>query len=127
MLELRDGVITVVEIAPGVDLECDVLARRRDSVAVADDLKLMDARIFTDAPMVSNSVRRVVRFRFPGDPLMTDPSPVQPDGEITLTVDGHVAVIHISRPNKLNSFTIPMSSSWNRTWPSSTTPKTCAP
>ena len=37
---------------------------------------------------------------------MTDPSPVQPDGEITLTVDGHVAVIHISRPNKLNSFTI---------------------
>jgi len=39
---------------------------------------------------------------------MTDPSPVQPDGEITLTVDGHVAVIHISRPNKLNSFTIPM-------------------
>ena len=39
---------------------------------------------------------------------MTDPSPVQPDGEITLTVDGHIAVIHISRPNKLNSFTIPM-------------------
>ena len=51
VLELRDGVITVVEIAPGVDLECDVLARAGIPLAVADDLKLMDARIFTDAPM----------------------------------------------------------------------------
>ena len=51
VLELRDGVITVVEIAPGVDLERDVLARAGIPLAVADDLKLMDARIFTDAPM----------------------------------------------------------------------------
>ncbi|WIY83675.1 enoyl-CoA hydratase/isomerase family protein [Propionimicrobium sp. PCR01-08-3] len=36
------------------------------------------------------------------------PEDVRPDGEITLSVDGTLATIHISRPNKLNSFTIPM-------------------
>ncbi|WP_341728388.1 CoA-transferase [Brooklawnia sp.] len=51
VLELRDGVVTVVEIAPGVDLERDVLARAGIPLAVADDLKLMDSRIFTDEPM----------------------------------------------------------------------------
>lgn len=33
---------------------------------------------------------------------------VQPDGEITLTVDGQIAIINIAREKKLNSFTIPM-------------------
>ncbi|WIY83674.1 CoA-transferase [Propionimicrobium sp. PCR01-08-3] len=51
VLELRDQVITVVEIAPGVDLERDVLAKAGIPLAVADDLLLMDARIFTDEPM----------------------------------------------------------------------------
>lgn len=51
VLELRDEVITVVEIAPGVDLERDVLAKAGIPLAVADDLLLMDARIFTDEPM----------------------------------------------------------------------------
>lgn len=31
-----------------------------------------------------------------------------PDGEVTLVIDGHVATLHIARPRKLNSFTLPM-------------------
>lgn len=51
VLELRDDGPTVVEIAPGVDLQRDVLDKAGIPLAVADDLKLMDARIFTDEPM----------------------------------------------------------------------------
>lgn len=51
VLELRAGGPTVVEIAPGVDLQRDVLDKAGIELQVADDLKLMDARIFTDEPM----------------------------------------------------------------------------
>ncbi|GAA2180051.1 acyl CoA:acetate/3-ketoacid CoA transferase [Brooklawnia cerclae] len=51
VLELREGSLVVVEIAPGVDLQRDVLDRSAIPLAVADDLKLMDARIFRDEPM----------------------------------------------------------------------------
>lgn len=51
VLELRAGGPTVIEIAPGVDLQRDVLDKAGIPLAVADDLQLMDARIFTDAPM----------------------------------------------------------------------------
>ncbi len=48
---MRDGRLTLTEVAPGVDLERQVLAQFAAPVAVAPDLKTMDARIFTDAPM----------------------------------------------------------------------------
>lgn len=51
VLELREAGPTVIEIAPGVDLQRDVLDKAGIPLAVADDLKLMDARIFTDEPM----------------------------------------------------------------------------
>ena len=51
VFELRDGRLTLTEIAPGVDLERQVLAQLAAPVPVAPDLKTMDARIFTDAPM----------------------------------------------------------------------------
>lgn len=51
VLKLVQGVPTVVEIAPGVDLQRDVLDKAGYPLAVADDLKLMDARIFRDEPM----------------------------------------------------------------------------
>jgi len=51
VFELRGGRLTLTEIAPGVDLERQVLAQLAAPVAVAPDLKTMDARIFTDAPM----------------------------------------------------------------------------
>jgi propionate CoA-transferase len=51
VFELRDGRLMLTEIAPGLDLQRDVLAVLGAPVVVADDLKTMDARIFTDKPM----------------------------------------------------------------------------
>ncbi len=51
VFELRDGVFTLTEIAPGIDLQKDVLDQMDFVPAVADDLKIMDERIFMDKPM----------------------------------------------------------------------------
>ena len=51
VFELREGRLTLTEIAPGVDLERQVMAQLAAPVPVAPDLITMDARIFTDAPM----------------------------------------------------------------------------
>ena len=46
----RDGLV-VTEIAPGLDLERDVLGQMEFRPSVAPDLKQMDQRIFLDCPM----------------------------------------------------------------------------
>jgi propionate CoA-transferase len=46
-----DGVLTLVEIGPGVDLDRDVLGHMDFACAISPDLKLMDARLFDPAPM----------------------------------------------------------------------------
>ena len=46
VLKLIDGKVTVTEIAPGIDLENDVLAQAATSLAVSDDLKEMDKALF---------------------------------------------------------------------------------
>ena len=51
VFELRDGALTLTEIAPGLDLQRDVLAVCDAPVVVATDLRTMDPRIFRDAPM----------------------------------------------------------------------------
>jgi propionate CoA-transferase len=53
VFEMRDGRLTLTEIAPGIDLQHQVLAQLAAPVAVAPDLKEMDARIFRDAPMLA--------------------------------------------------------------------------
>jgi propionate CoA-transferase len=53
VFEMRGGRLTLTEIAPGIDLERQVLAQLAAPVPVAPDLKTMDARIFTDAPMLA--------------------------------------------------------------------------
>ncbi|MDX9872556.1 MAG: CoA-transferase [Clostridia bacterium] len=51
VFELRENGLVLTEIAPGIDLEKDVLAQMGFKPAVSTDLKRMDARIFRDEPM----------------------------------------------------------------------------
>jgi propionate CoA-transferase len=54
VFELKDGVFTLTEIAPGIDLQKDVLDQMEFTPAIAQDLKLMDSRLFTDEKMGLN-------------------------------------------------------------------------
>jgi acyl CoA:acetate/3-ketoacid CoA transferase len=51
VIELTDDGLTVIEIAPGVDLEKDVLARADVPLLVSPDLQLMSAALFRPEPM----------------------------------------------------------------------------
>ena len=51
VLRLGDDGLELIEIAPGVDLERDVLARMGFRPRIGPDLREMDAAIFTDAPL----------------------------------------------------------------------------
>lgn len=51
VFELIDGVVTLTEVAEGIDAERDVIAHMGFRPAVADDVALMDARIFSPEPM----------------------------------------------------------------------------
>jgi propionate CoA-transferase len=51
VFELRPEGITLTEIAPGIDLEREVLGQMEFRPLVAPDLKLMDSRIFRDEAM----------------------------------------------------------------------------
>jgi len=49
VFQLIDGKMTVIEVAPGIDLEKDVIALMDFVPAVSPDLKLMDAGIFRES------------------------------------------------------------------------------
>jgi propionate CoA-transferase len=51
VLKLKANGLTVVEIAPGVDLQRDVIAKAGIPLAIADDLELMDERLFRAEPL----------------------------------------------------------------------------
>ena len=51
VLELRPDGMTVIEIAPGVDLHRDVLDKAQFKLQVADDLQEMDGRLFRPEPI----------------------------------------------------------------------------
>jgi propionate CoA-transferase len=50
VLDLSDNGLVLTEIAPGIDLERDVLARIPFEIAVAPGLKVMDPALFTESP-----------------------------------------------------------------------------
>ena len=49
---LREGVLELIEIAPGIDLERDVLSVCPSGLQVSPSLRSMDARIFEPGPML---------------------------------------------------------------------------
>ena len=51
VFKLTDEGVTLIEVAPGVDLEKDILAQMAFKPAISQELKLMDQRIFFDSPM----------------------------------------------------------------------------
>jgi len=51
VFELRECKLVLIEIAPGIDLQTQVLDLMGFAPDVADDLKTMDARIFREEPM----------------------------------------------------------------------------
>ena len=84
----REGV-TVVELAPGADLERDVLAQAEFPLRVAPDLKTMDKALFHPA-LINLTLRRGR-----GDRRM---SPF-----VELTFEGPLARIALKRADKLNA------------------------
>jgi propionate CoA-transferase len=51
VFEMRDEGIVLIEIAPGIDLQKDVLDRMGFAPIISQDLKLMDERLFREEPM----------------------------------------------------------------------------
>ena len=51
VFELRPEGVTLIEIAPGIDLQTQVLDQMEFTPKIAEDLKLMDARIFREELM----------------------------------------------------------------------------
>ena len=51
VFKLDERGVSLIEIAPGIDLEKDILSQMNFAPLISNDLALMDARIFVDAPM----------------------------------------------------------------------------
>lgn len=51
VFELRDEAVTLVEIAPGIDLQTQILDQMDFAPAIAEPLRIMDERIFREPPM----------------------------------------------------------------------------
>jgi propionate CoA-transferase len=51
VFRLADDGLELIEIAPGIDLERDILAQMSFRPKISANLRLMDARIFAEAPM----------------------------------------------------------------------------
>jgi acyl CoA:acetate/3-ketoacid CoA transferase len=51
VFELRDGKLVLTEIAPGIDLQTQVLDLMDFRPEVAEDLREMDMRLFREEPM----------------------------------------------------------------------------
>ena len=52
VFRLREGRLMLCEVAPGLDPERDVLALCPPGIAVAPELRIMDARVFNTGPLV---------------------------------------------------------------------------
>jgi len=83
VIELTEDGLAVIEIAPGVDLEKDILAKAEVPLPVSPDLQLMSAALFRPEPMgliLSRKPSRIAQ-------LVREPAPVSdshtPNGQST--------------------------------------------
>jgi acyl CoA:acetate/3-ketoacid CoA transferase len=76
VLELGADGLVLIEVAPGIDLQRDVLDLLDFPVTVADDLQLMDRRIFTDEPL---GARWRLTPTVTTGPDTADPAPLSDD------------------------------------------------
>jgi propionate CoA-transferase len=58
VFRLSDGRLELTEVAPGIDIERDVLGQMDFAPVLADPVRTMDARLFRDEPM--GGVRHLV-------------------------------------------------------------------
>jgi acyl CoA:acetate/3-ketoacid CoA transferase len=65
VIDLEDDALVVREIAPGIDLQRDVLDQAEIPLRVAKDLRVMDPALFTDAPFGLQLKDEVVRRGVP--------------------------------------------------------------
>src|SRR2546423_248245 len=61
VIELRDEGLVVTEIAPGIDLQRDIIDQAEIPLGVAKDLRVMSPALFTDAPFGLELQREEVR------------------------------------------------------------------
>lgn len=71
VLALRPDGLELVEVAPGIDIERDILARMKFKPLIPRPPKLMDARIFRGEPMnlLDDMLRMPLKERFTYDPV----------------------------------------------------------
>ncbi len=62
VFKLENGRMVLVEIAPGIDLEKDVLAKMEFRPEIAEDLKLMDSAIFRPERMIQGNAESFAAF-----------------------------------------------------------------
>ena len=89
----REGV-TVTEIAPGIDLERDILAQAEFPLRVANDCRKMDSALFRPEPL--NLQLRPARENSSVSPF------------VDLSFEGPCARLTLKRPDKLNALDRPM-------------------
>jgi propionate CoA-transferase len=51
VFKLSEGEVVLVEIAPGIDLDKDILNQMQFRPQISSNLKIMDERIFRPGPM----------------------------------------------------------------------------
>ena len=62
VFRLENGRMVLIEIAPGIDLEKDVLAKMEFRPEIAEDLKIMDSAIFRPERMVQSNAESFAAF-----------------------------------------------------------------
>ena len=50
VIKLIDGCLTIVEVAPGIDLQKDILDQAATEIKISSELSVMDKSLFSEGP-----------------------------------------------------------------------------